>query len=144
MGGWQSSKRGYYHDRYMRLALQEGLAEAEASKKAAIQTERAMTQLNQNIFAVNDRLETATQAVNENGNNISKIANQLLTDPNLDPQQKIELTSKLDYYQKCYQSAIIKQNEAGEELKNLSSYNDPDIIKSDFSELFNHLTDFID
>jgi hypothetical protein len=127
----------------MRLALQEGLAEAEATKKAAIQTNRAMNQLNQNIFAVSDRLDTATQAVNENGNKISNIANQL-TNPNLDPQKKIELTSHLDYYQKCYNSAIIKQNAANEEMKNLSSYNDPDIIKSDFSELFNHLTDFID
>jgi CII-binding regulator of phage lambda lysogenization HflD len=143
MDGWLSSKRAYYHDQYMRKALQEGLAEAEASKKAAIQTDRAMTQLNQNIFAVNYRLDSATQAVNENGNNISNIAKQL-TDPNLDPQKKIELTSNLDYYQKCFQSAIIKQNEASQEMKNLSSYNDPDIIKSDFSELFNHLTDFID
>lgn len=74
---------------------------------------------------------------------LQAVANQL-TDPNLDPQKKIELTSHLDYYQKCYKSAIIKQNAAGEEMKNLSSYNDPDIIKSDFSELFNHLTDFID
>ena len=143
LDGWLSTKRAYYHDQYMRLALQEGLAEAEAAKKATIQTDRAMTQLNQNIFAVSDRLDTATQAVNENGNNISKIAHQL-TDPNLDPTKKMELSSHLNYYQKCYQSAVIKQNAASEEMKNLSSYNDPDIIKSDFSELFNHLTDFID
>lgn len=141
--GWLTAKRAYYHDQFMKLALQEGLARAEAAEKAAKLTERAMLQLQQNLYAVNDRIKTTTQAVNETGERISDMTTQL-ADPNLDPQTKIEITSHLDYYQQCYKSAVIKQNAATEEMNNLSGYNDLDITKSDLSELFNHLTDFID
>ena len=143
MDGWLTAKRAYYHDQYMKLAMQEGMEKTAAAKKAAYQTDLAMEKLNQNLCASYGRVETANNEVNNNSDQISNIASQL-ANPNLPPQKHTELTSNLNYFQECYRSARIKQQAANEELKNLSSYNDPDIIKSDLSEIFNHLTDFID
>lgn len=111
MDGWLTAKRAYYHDQYMKLAMQEGLEQQAAAQKAAYQTNWAMNKLQQNIFATTDRLETAKNAVNEFGTNLSNVATQL-TDPNLSPQTQAELSSKLNYYQACYNSALIKQEAA--------------------------------
>jgi hypothetical protein len=140
---WITSKRDSYYNKYLEIAIKNGVAKEEAQKRATEQTNLAISKIKQNLYAAYDRLDTATTDVNNNTNKIIEIGKKL-TDPNLSPQDQSAHKSHLDYYQACFRSAEKQQREARTEIQDITTgYNEPDIIKSDFSELFNNLTDFI-
>jgi hypothetical protein len=53
------------------------------------------------------------------------------------------LKSNLKYYEEMYKNAVKQQELAIKDIQSLSNTNDPNIVKSDLSDLFNNLIDNI-
>jgi hypothetical protein len=137
--GWFHSRKASIRDAYVEEAIKAGIKKETALKEAARHAEEKLLELKTKLFASSDRLDSCNSLVKDYSEEIAKIHQNLanITDPkNLGP-----LTSKLDAYQRLYASAIKEQDMAIKEIQSLSDTNDPNIVKSDLSELFNNLID---
>jgi hypothetical protein len=85
-------------------------------------------------MTTSNRIETSSTELNNSSKKISEIGRKL-EEPNLVPQERLELTSHLDYYKTCYKLAEKNREEATKEMKDLCT-NDLDISNSGLSELF--------
>jgi hypothetical protein len=89
------------------------------------------------LVASSDRLDTCTKNVNYYIEKMSNLSNQI---NNTDPKNT-ELKTNYNLYKGMYEEAVKKQEAAIKEIQALSNTNDPDILKSDLSELFNNFID---
>jgi hypothetical protein len=94
------------------------------------------------LTASSDRLDSSIKNVSDYSDKIVDL-NKQITNNTLDPNKIEVLKSNLTYYEKMYKNAVKQQDVAIKEIQSLSEVNDPNIVKSDLSELFNNLIDNI-
>jgi hypothetical protein len=104
-----------------------------ANRKA----EEKIQLLQTKLVASSDRLDTCTQNVNYYIEKMSDLSKQI---NNTEPKNT-ELKTNYNLYKEMYEEAVKKQEAAIKEIQALSNTNDPDIVKSDLSELFNNFID---
>ena len=61
---WLNSNRETYRDKYLEVAMKKGMQENKALEQSLQQSDRASSDLKINLCATSDRLDTATQEVN--------------------------------------------------------------------------------
>jgi plasmid maintenance system killer protein len=137
-----SIRRDYYRDKYFKQALNDGKTREQALEQSANKADQATNNLKNQLNVISDNQDKANTEVNKYSDTISELNTQL-TKANISPQEVATLKAKLEYNQQMHKGAIQKQAEFTKELQALSNSNDPDIVKSDFSELFNSLTETI-
>jgi len=108
----------------------------EANRKA----EESIQMLKTKLIASSDRLDSSIKNVNDYSEKMSNISKEIIN-KSVDPKEIEALKSKLKFYKEMYDEAVEKQDKAIKEIQSLSNTNDPDIVKSDLSELFNNLID---
>jgi hypothetical protein len=108
----------------------------EANKKA----EEIIQMLNTKLAASTDRLDNCVKNVMDYSEKMDKITKQIINNT-VDPKDIEALKSNLKLYKQMYDEAVKKQEIAINEVRSLSSTNDPNIVKSDLSDLFNNLID---
>jgi IMP dehydrogenase/GMP reductase len=134
---WLQSRKESFRDRYLEEATKDGLQKEQAAQQAAQKAEAATTMLQNKLKIVSDNLDTANVAVNEQTQRISEISSQLVSG-NLSDLEIVGLKSNLEYRQYMHKGALQIQAQYIKELQDLTTSNDPDIFKSDFSEFFNN------
>lgn len=139
---WLLSRRQYYRDQFVKDSIKKGIQEKTALEQAAEHSRRSISDLQNNISATSDRVDTANQVVNDYSDKIS-ICGQQLAEGKLQPHEVSQLQSHLQYLNKMRDISIQKQAEAIKELQALSGHTDPEISKSYFSDLFNNFTEFL-
>jgi len=137
--GWWHSRKESIRDAYVEAALKAGIKKETALKEAARHAEDKLQVLKTKLLASSDRLDTCTSDVKNYSDEIAKIHQNLID--TTDPKYLGPLNSKLDTYQRLYASAVKNQDMAIKEIQSLSDTNDPNIVKSDLSELFNNFID---
>lgn len=140
LDSWVTGRKDSYRDRYLEAAYKKGLQEQQASKEAAINSEHAATMLKNKITITSDNLDAANTEVNKYSTEVTRITNQMLSG-NLTPEELAALKPHLEYVQCMQTKALQNQTQYTKELQDLSISNDPDILKSDFSEIFNNFVD---
>jgi tetratricopeptide (TPR) repeat protein len=108
----------------------------EANRKA----EETIQMLKTKLIATSDRLDTCIKNVNDYSDKISNINKEIINN-SVDTKEIEPLKSNLKFYKEMYDEAVKKQDQAIKDIQSLSNTNDPDIVKSDLSELFNNLID---
>jgi hypothetical protein len=134
---WYRSRQDLFRDQFLQEALQKGMTKEMALEEANRKSEEFIQMLKLKLTASSDRLNTSTNNANEWAKKIDDINTELTKDP-----QNIELLkTKSDYYSDMFKSAV-KQPEADiKEIQSLTTIEDPNIVKSDLSELFNNFID---
>ena len=104
----------------------------EANNKAG----ETIQLLKEKLTATSDRLDNSINNVNNYFDKVVDLNKQLANNP-----QNIEvIKSNLKYYEEMYKNAL-KQQELDIKEIHLLIINKPNIVKSDFSDLFNNLID---
>jgi hypothetical protein len=137
---WLESKRKAYSDKYLEEANKQGVGRERALQDTTDKVEHTLTMLQNKLKVVSDNLDDANAAVNRYSNEIIEISNKCASGK-LSAQEVAKLKPQLEYNEYMHKGALQKQAEYTKELQNLSSSNDPNIFKSDLSELFNNLND---
>lgn len=111
----------------------------KALEEANIKSEETIQLLKVKLTATSDRLDTSIKNVNDYSEKVVDLNKQLT---NATESTNIgALKSNLKYYEEMFNNAIKQQELDIKEIKSLSDSNDPNIVKSDISELFNNLID---
>ena len=134
---WLQSRREQFRDKYLEEANKNGVLKEQASQQAAAKADHATTMLQNKLKIASDNLDTANLAVNEHSKRISDLSSQLVSG-NLSDLEVEALKPHLEYSQYMQKGALQLQAQYIKELQDLSSSNDSDILKSDFSEFFNN------
>jgi intracellular sulfur oxidation DsrE/DsrF family protein len=136
---WYRSRQDLFRDKFLQEALQTGTTKEKALEEANRKSEEFIQTFKVKLTASSDRLNTSTNNVNELAKKIDNINQELTTEP-----KNIELLkTKSNYYREMYQSAVKQQEADIKEIQSLSTIEDPNIVKSDLSELFNNFIDNI-
>jgi hypothetical protein len=110
----------------------------EANKKA----EESIQMLKTKLTASSDRLDSCIINVNDYSDSEKMgIKNKQIINNTVEPQDIESLKSNIKYYKEMYDEVEKKQDLVIKEIQSLSNTNDPDIVKSDLSDLFNNLID---
>ena len=149
MDGWLSNKRDTFQINYYKEALQTSLTywpyanKAKAKEKALEESNRKANEtihlLKAKITATSDRLNTSFNNVNNYSEKINNLNKELVNTTN--PQDIGTIKSNLKTYEELYKKAVKQENLDIKEIQSLSNTNDPNIVKSDFSDLFNNFID---
>jgi len=139
LDGWLTSKKEFFRDTFVEEALKNGIKKENALKEAARHAEDKLQDFKTKLWASSDRLDSCTSEVKNYSDEIAKINQNLIN--TTDPKYIGPLNSKLDAYQRLSASAVKNQDMAIKEIQSLSDTNDPNIVKSDLSELFNNFMD---
>lgn len=136
---WYRSRQDLFRDKFLQEAIQKGMTKEKALEEANRKSEEFIQTLKVKLTASSDRLNTSTNNVNEWAKKIEDINTELAKDP-----QNIELLkTKSNYYSEMFKSAVKQQEADIKEIQSLSTIEDPNIVKSDLSELFNNFIDNI-
>jgi len=134
---WASSRKDNFKNIYLEKALKKGMENEIALELANRKAEEKIQLLQTKLVASSDRLDTCTQNVNYYIEKMSDLSKQI---NNTEPKNT-ELKTNYNLYKEMYEEAVKKQEAAIKEIQALSNTNDPDIVKSDLSELFNNFID---
>jgi ASC-1-like (ASCH) protein len=110
----------------------------KALEEARNKAEEAVQMLKIKITATSDRLDTSINNVNNYSEKIANINKQLFNNT-VNPKEIESLESNLKFYKQMYD--LKKQDLAIKEIQSLSNTNDPDIGKSDISDIFFNFID---
>lgn len=133
---WISSKKDSFKDKVLQEALQKGLTKEKALEEANNKAGETIQLLKEKLTATSDRLDNSINNVNNYFDKVVDLNKQLANNP-----QNIEvIKSNLKYYEEMYKNAL-KQQELDIKEIHLLIINKPNIVKSDFSDLFNNLID---
>ena len=133
---WISSKKDSFKDKVLQEALQKGLTKEKALEEANNKAGETIQLLKAKLTATSDRLDNSINNVNNYFDKVVDLNKQLANNP-----QNIEvIKSNLKYYEEMYKNAL-KQQELDIKEIHLLIINKPNIVKSDFSDLFNNLID---
>jgi len=138
-----------YKDKFIQQALSEVKTQSEAKDFAILQANYKTTSLKNEINVLTERLDVCSTDMSKSLNHMKNINTQL-AGPDLSPPDKSTLNHKLKYYEEMYHKAEKEQLEYTNELKNLGLFekrdpieSDPQIVNSDFSELYMKFIDTI-
>jgi hypothetical protein len=135
-----SSKNESFKDKLLEEALKKGMKNENALEEANKKAEETIQMLKIKLTASSDRLDTCIKNVNDYSEKMGKIYKEIIN-KTVDPKEIESLKSKLKFYKEMYDEAVKKQDMVIKEIQSLSNTNDPDIVKSDLSELFYNLID---
>jgi len=136
---WISSKRESFKEKILEEALKKGIKKENALDEANKKAEETIQMLKTKLTASSNRLENCVTNVTEYSRKIEEINNQI---NNTKDSKEIEfLISKLNNYREMYKESVKIQEQSIKEIQSLSDINDPDIVNSDFSGLFNKIID---
>lgn len=138
--GWFTSRKASFKDKYLEEALKKGMIKEKALEEANKKAEDTIQMLKIKLTATSDRLDTSIKNVNDYSEKMGNISKELINNT-ADPKELEPLKSKLKFYKEMYDQEIKKQDICIKEMKSLSNTNDPDIVKSDLSEVFNNIID---
>lgn len=133
------AKKNDFKATYYEKAYKEGVASEQAAIQAQAKSELASKTLERKIGVVCHNKEESTADTSKYSNEIHNL-NAKVINGELSPQAA---KSHLEYYPALWTLAIKTPVEQVKELQTLSGSNDPEIFKSDFSELFNNLTEIL-
>jgi len=111
-----------------------------ALEEANRKSEETIQMLKTKLIASSDRLDSSIKNVNDYSEKMSNISKEIINN-SVDPKEIGALKSNFKFYKEMYDEGVKKQDTAIKEIQSLSNTNDPDIVKSDLSELFNNLID---
>ena len=136
---WLLARQNDFKAAYYKKAYEAGVASEQAAHEAQKKSEVASKTLENKVSIATANLEESTNDLSKYSNEITKINTKI---------QNGELTlenakSHLEYYQHMCTQAFQKQTEEVKELKNLSTSNEIDILKSNLSEYLFNLIDFL-
>ena len=130
-----TGRRTQYRDRYVEEPLKKGAQREEALQTAQRQAEIKISQLQTDMCATADRLETATEDVNRCSAKIKEINTEIISS-NYNPEKIAKKKPILGHFNRMHEEALQKQSEALKDLNEITYPNDVNIVKSGFSELF--------
>lgn len=137
---WLTSKRDSFKEKYVEQAIKNGEARERALNHSLREADKTVSELEVKATAVSDRIETTTNTVNELASNMNILNNQI-RNGDMSPTDTACLETRLGYLKQMYDRAIQQQDSAIKELQTISSTNDPNIVRSSFSDLFYNLID---
>jgi uncharacterized protein (UPF0335 family) len=131
--------------------LTEGKTLSEAKDIALLQANHATTSLKNQLNVITERIEESSTDMSKYSKHMKEINNELAgAGLELSPENQLILNERLKYYEELYKKAEAAQADYTKELKKLGLFEDrepiesePEILNSDFSELYLKFIDTI-